>query len=248
MLHMEWIPESFPRAGGLAAAGFYKLLGRPSLDPLTVLVRETAQNSWDARQDDDETVGFAIQGWIQTKAEQEALRAEIFVDAHNATGTYLQRELTRPELLGLYISDRNTKGLSGPLQADEADPDNTYDWVDFVLNVGKANTQGHTGGTYGFGKTISYIVSAADAVVIHSRTVHRGKLQTRLIGCAIGEEFTRRRRLYTGRHWWGVADDGAPKPVTGRAADQLAELIGMPAFEPRETGTNLLIIAPDFAG
>lgn len=245
---MEWIPESYPRAGGLAAAGFYKLLGRPRLDPLTVLVRETAQNSWDARLDNGRPVEFTLQGWQLTDEERKALRATVFVEAKKAAGTNLDHELASPDLMGLYITDRNTKGLSGPLQADEADPDNTYDWVDFVLNVGKANTQGHTGGTYGFGKTISYVVSAANAVVIHSKTIYRGQSQSRLIACAIGEEFTRNRRLYTGRHWWGERDGDVPRPLTGRAADQLATRIGMPAFGPGETGTNILVIAPDLGG
>jgi hypothetical protein len=245
---MEWIPESYPRAGGLAAAGFYKLLGRPRLDPLTVLVRETAQNSWDARLDNRNPVDFTLQGWYQSADEREALRSEVFVGAEKATGTNLDRELASRKLIGLYITDRNTKGLSGPLEADEADPDGTYDWVDFVLNVGKANTQAHTGGTYGFGKTISYVVSAANAVVIHSKTEYRGRGQTRLIACAIGEEFTRNRRLYTGRHWWGERHEDVPRPVTGRDADQLAARIGMPSFEPGDTGTNILIIAPDLGG
>jgi hypothetical protein len=245
---MEWIPESYPPAGGLAAAGFYKLLGRPRLDPLTVLVRETAQNTWDARLENDAPVRFSIHGWLHTEDECKALRDEVFVDAQNAEGTKLHEVLKSKSLVGLFISDRNTKGLSGPLLADEADPDGTYDWVDFVLNVGKANTQGHSGGTYGFGKTISYVVSGANAVVIHSRTRYREREQSRLIACAIGEEFTLNRRLYTGRHWWGKRDGDIPQPLTGRAADQLAARIGMPSFSQGETGTNILVIAPDFAG
>lgn len=247
-LEMEWFPESYPRAGGLAAAGFYKLLGRPRLDPLAVLVRETAQNSWDARLDNPDPVAFTLQGWHLTSEERDALRNEVFVDATKAVGTNLDQELRAEELVGLYITDRNTKGLSGPLHADEADPENTYDWVDFVLNVGKANTQGHTGGTYGFGKTISYVVSAANTIVIHSRTRYRGRFQTRLIACAIGEEFTRGRRLFTGRHWWGESDGDVPIPVTGQAADRLAQRIGMPSFDPGETGTNILVLAPDLGG
>jgi hypothetical protein len=125
-----------------------------------------------------------------------------------------------------------------------------YDWVDFVLNIGEANTQGHTGGTYGFGKTISYVVSCANAVVIHSRTIHRGRVQTRLIACALGERFSRQTKLYTGRHWWGGgdADDEAPMPVTGREADRIARLVGMPEFERDDTGTNILVVAPDLGG
>lgn len=245
---MRWIPEPKPPTGGLAAEGFYKLLGRPRLDPLTVLVRETAQNSWDARLEDRTPVDFSIQGWVLDDNERRALQDQVFVECSRAKGTSLATELGHPVLLGLYITDRGTKGLGGPLQADQVDPDNTYDWVDFVLNVGEANTQGHTGGTYGFGKTISYVVSAANAVVIHSRTTHRGRTQSRLIACAIGEKFTRQGKWFTGRHWWGETGDEAPVPVTGREADRISTAIGMPQFEDGETGTNILIVAPDLGG
>jgi hypothetical protein len=245
---MEWVPEPYPRAGALAAAGFYKLLGRPRLDPLTVLVRETAQNSWDARLDNGRPVGFAIQGWHLTDEERFTLRGEVFPQAKKAKGTHLASELASPGLIGLYISDRNTKGLGGPLHADEADPERTYDWVDFVLNVGKPNTQGHTGGTYGFGKTISYVVSSANAVVIHTRTSYRGRHQIRLVACAIGEEFASRGRLYTGRHWWGKSDDGVPAPVVGKEATRLARGMGMPEFGPNELGTNILVVSPALGG
>src|SRR4051794_40505304 len=168
---MQWIPEPKPPTGGLAAEGFYKLLGRPRLDPLTVLVRETAQNSWDARLNDTDPVYFAIDGWHLEAHEQRALREQIFLNAQSVKGATLAHDLASPGLVGFYITDRGTKGLGGPLQADEVDPSGVYDWVDFVLNVGEANKQGHTGGTYGFGKTIAYVVSSANAVVIHSRTV-----------------------------------------------------------------------------
>ena len=245
---MKWIPEPKPPSGGLAAEGFYKLLGRPRLDPLTVLVRETAQNSWDARLGNRKPVIFSLQGWHLTHAERSALSREVFVQATDAPGTDLAVELASPGLIGLYIADRNTKGLGGPIQADQADPDSIYDWVDFVLNVGEANTQGHSGGTYGFGKTISYVVSSANAVVIHSRTNHRGRPQSRLIACAIGGKFSDKGKLYTGRHWWGEAGGEAPIPVTGAEADRIARTIGMPEFERDDTGTNILVVAPDLGG
>src|SRR6187401_2445294 len=107
---MRWIPEPKPPSGGLAAEGFYKLLGRPRLDPLTVLVRETAQNSWDARLRNDLPVDFSIQGWVLDPAERRALRDRVFVEADEAKGTSLAAALADRALLGLYITDRNTKG------------------------------------------------------------------------------------------------------------------------------------------
>ena len=40
--------EPFRRDGNISAEGASKLLGRPSLSPLELLLRETLQNSWDA--------------------------------------------------------------------------------------------------------------------------------------------------------------------------------------------------------
>lgn len=245
---MRWIPEPKPPSGGLAAEGFYKLLGRPRLDPLTVLVRETAQNSWDARIKNGDPVLFSLQGWQLDSQERAALLDEVFVQADEVKGTRLASTLDEPGLIGLYIADRNTKGLGGPLQADQVNPAGTYDWVDFVLNVGEANTQGHTGGTYGFGKTISYVVSGANAIVIHTRTHHQGRLETRLIACAIGQRFTRGNKLFTGRHWWGESGGDVPIPLTGSEADRVANLIGMPEFVGQDTGTNILVVAPDLGG
>jgi hypothetical protein len=245
---LEWVPEYYPPSGGLAAAGFYRLLGRPRLDPLTVLVRETAQNSWDARDGTGAPVLFSIEGWELLPSEVEVLRSEVLTDVRHLNGVDVASVLAESPLHGLFVADRGTNGLGGPFHADVADSEDVYDWVDFVLNVGKANTQGHTGGTYGFGKTISYVVSRINTIVIHTRTVHRGRLQTRLIASAIGEEFRNGRKLGTGRHWWGRSVDGAPAPLTGAAADQLATKLGMPPFEDDQTGTNLLILGPDFGG
>jgi hypothetical protein len=244
---LTWVPEAYPKSGGLAAAGFYKLLGRPRLDPLTVLVRETAQNSWDARLR-REVVRFTVEGWTPMWSDELEVLRTVVLPSAGKTGTGLDRALARPTIDGLIIGDRGTRGLGGPLVADRVSSDDVYDWVDFVLNVGKPNLQGQSGGTYGFGKTITYIVSSVNAIVIHSRTVHQGKAQTRLIACAIGNEFKHLGRLHTGRHWWGQDSDGVPAPVTGGRADAVAAAIGMPAFEGDDLGTNILVLAPDFGG
>src|SRR4051794_39175362 len=102
------------------------------------MVRETAQNSWDARDDKGNPVLFSIAGWHLEDSERRALRQSVFPRADRARGTGLADELASPGLTGIYISDRNTKGLGGPFNADQADKNDVYDWVDFVLNVGKA--------------------------------------------------------------------------------------------------------------
>jgi hypothetical protein len=242
---LEWIPERLPPSGGLSAEGFYKLLGRPSLDPLTVLVRETAQNSWDARPHGARTVRFDLDLRRATDELKEVLRTKVFKSAAEVHGTPLNGLLEDRELHVLTVSDRGTRGLDGPVTADEVSTDGRQNWANFVLNAGKSKTEGNTGGTYGFGKTIAYVVSQSNSVIIHSRTKHGGQIVTRLIAAAIGKRFVRDGKNFTGRHWWGINGDGAPLPVEGAAAEELAARLGMPAFENGELGTNVMIIAPD---
>ena len=244
MTSLEWIPEAYPPSGGLSAVGFSKLLGRPDLDQLAVLVRETAQNSWDARFGEDTQVEFDLELWDLTKGEISGLR-NTFSNAEMALGTGLEAALAAQSMKGLFISDRGTRGLGGPLLADQESSEGTYDWVNFVLNVGKQRLAPQSAGTYGFGKTISYVVSKANAIVIYTRTRVKGRPESRLIACAIGKEFVHARRNCTGRQWWGVSQEGSPTPATGTVADELASRIGMPAFDDREYGTTILVVEPE---
>ena len=43
------LSERVPPTGGLNADGFANILGRPAMDPLTLVLREAGQNIWDAR-------------------------------------------------------------------------------------------------------------------------------------------------------------------------------------------------------
>ena len=242
---LDWIPERLPPSGGLSAEGFYKLLGRPSLDPLTVLVRETAQNSWDARTKGARSVRFDLELRRADDGLKSVLRTEIFKSASDVHGTSLDRVLQDRDLQVLTVSDRGTRGLDGPATADEVSIEGKQNWANFVLNAGKSKTEGNTGGTYGFGKTIAYVVSQANSIIIHSRTQHNGQNITRLIAAAIGERFASNRKNFTGRHWWGVNGDGAPLPIEGAAAEELADRLGMPPFADDDLGTNVMIIAPE---
>jgi hypothetical protein len=241
---LQWYGEQFPPHGALAAEGFGKLLGRPSLDPLTVLIRETAQNSWDARLP-RATVRFSMDGFTLDDDQWNALAYEVYGEVPQDGLPLIWEAFEKESLDVLVISDRGTRGLGGPTRADQP-TDGPTDYVDLLMNVGVG---GHElgGGTYGFGKTIAYVVSNARTIVVHSRTSNGlAKPQTRLIASAIGDEFVRSRKRYTGRHWWGREKGGAPEPLTGRTAEKLARAIGFPGFDDDETGTSIMVVDPNF--
>lgn len=242
---LEWIGEPYPAHGGLAADGMSRLLGRPELPVGTVLVRELAQNSWDARTGTG-PVRFTVRGRTLATAQAEALRAAVFGaagDVPRGVLDPLRSTLRRNRIEVLVMSDRNTRGLAGPDRADQ--PGSPRDYVDFVLNVGVPRSEEGAGGTYGFGRTIAYHVSRAHTIVLFTRTTDEaGRPVERLIAASLGPEFEHNGRLHTGRHWWGLRDtrSGAPLPLTGPQATRLAEQIGLGTEEG--PGTDIMILDP----
>jgi hypothetical protein len=244
MSALDWFPEPFQAYGSFAGEGARRVLGKPKLDPLTVLVRETVQNSWDARRPDRDVVKFAMDGWNLTHSQVQTLRASVF-GGRPTDGLLLDAVINRNEVPVLAISDRGTVGLTGPIRADHPAEGRT-DFIDLVFNMGQPRDVDGGGGTYGFGKTISYVVSEASTCILYTRTEVMSKIESRLIAVAVGAQYATNTRRYTGRHWWGLTADERIGPVVGETADELADQLGMPKFEEAETGLSVLILAPRF--
>lgn len=255
MTILDWHPAPYEAHGSTAGEGATRLLGRPRLDPLTVLMRETLQNAWDARSDG--SIGFRVELRTLSRPQLDVLRRRVFArgaenvlcdaaetDGREGAHRGLLHALERDELRVLEISDRRTVGLRGPLRADldpaEGQP---TDFIDFVFNLGAPRSTRLGGGTYGFGKTISYITSRARTVLIGTRTRHGAHHQHRFIGSSIGRQWVEQGRRFTGRHWWGRSEDGRIGPVVDAEALELMQELAFPPF--RSDGTSLLIIDPD---
>lgn len=246
---LAWIPKPFG-PGDLDGDGWLKLLGKPDVDLPSMLVRETAQNSWDARLDDEPPL---FEMHLRTLPPEAAwtLRHRVFSDGHSDVG--LSGHGDQRPLRVLEISDRRTRGLRGPVRNDRAIPRGTpTDFIDFVLGVGAPPEDPRGGGSYGFGKVVSYMASGRGTILVwsHVETEDHG-LEHRLVGSAIGKSFEAGDVRYTGRHWWGVetpVEDGGPvQPLLGAAAEKLAGSIFSRGFGRAETGTSLLILDPVLA-
>lgn len=244
----RWWSQPFPPTGAITSEGIRNQLGRPPVDPLTVFVRETVQNSWDARLRTG-PVTYRLEITTVTAAQrpvwERMLSPTAQVERHLGVG----RVLREPPVRILTVSDRGTAGLGGPTRADEL-TDGRRDWISFVLNVGEKRDTDQGGGTYGYGKAVLYRLSKVGTVLVYTRTSDSsGRKVSRLIGIALGASFELREhvdpRPYTGRHWWGHVDDEHVEPLTDDEADQTARSLGLPVFASTETGTTLVVVAPD---
>lgn len=243
---LAWFPKVFG-PGDMDGEGAKRLLGTPNIPTVSVLVRETAQNSWDARVG-HLPVDFRLHLRRASSVERDLLSTKVFTG--DGTGLGLRESLLGPELWLLEVTDRGTKGLGGPTRNDlDPPPGVSTDFIDLIFNVGAPRDVRMGAGTYGFGKTIAYQVSKAGTVLFWSRSHDSaGAIEDRLIGSAIGSSFVRDGRRFTGRHWWGHTVEDRVEPEVGEAARTLGEQLFHTHFEDAQTGTSILIVDPDLGG
>ena len=244
-----WYSQPYPPLGASAAEGIRNQLGRPELDLLTILVRESAQNSWDAHlEDSGSPVDYRLDLWTVSAAHVGAWR-ELLLDGAPANSHLpLRDSLRRSAIQVLAVSDRGTTGLGGPTRADRAyGPER--DFVSFVRNIGEPRDTALGGGTYGFGKGIFYLMSKPGVILVHTRCrLGDGSYETRLMGCAMWKSYVAAEdgaeRRYTGRHWWGDTSGEIVEPLIGEQAEVTARRLGLKPFGATDTGTTVVIIDP----
>lgn len=245
---LELDAERVSGRGGIAGDGVLNVLSKPALGFWDVFLRETLQNSNDARIGVDIPVRFTVE-W--TSAQDEALNAfreEVF---HEIPPNHpLESSLRGSDLPILLISDQGTRGLGGPTDPTvELEAGGLSDFTSFVYNIGRDPDRAPGGGTYGFGKSILYLASSVGTVLIYSQTLNAAdEIESRLIVASLGSRYSSEGKKYTGRHWWGVLDpasDDAARPLIGAPARALAEKLGVLRLQPEETGTTLAVLVPD---
>jgi hypothetical protein len=240
---LGWFPKPFG-PGDIDGEGAKKLLGTPNIDAAWVLVRETAQNSWDAR-GTAPNIDFTMNLRLLESPVVDILRKRIFTGEAPKTG--LDQLLKSDKVWALEVSDRGAVGLNGPIRNDLAvDSGTDTNFIDLVFNIGAPRDVHLGAGTYGFGKTITYVASSVGAVLIWSRCEGARGLDNRLIGSAIGDSYNMDGRKFTGRHWWGNAmpEENRVEPAVGHLAEELGEKVFAADFGGKRTGTSILILDP----
>lgn len=251
MRNLDLQSERYQPTGSISADGVKNQLGRPRIDRLTLLVRETVQNSWDARVGDDGPVLFAMAGSELTSKAKNLLLNTVFRRVPEGLAVRDELDGDRPATL-LCVLDRGTMGLCGPTRADAPAAEGVRpNFVNLLRNVGHPPARVRGGGTYGFGKTALFLASRVRTIIAHSQVRAGRRIEQRLMVAGLGREFTRRtgkgQQLFTGRHWWGrTGAAGVVEPLVGREAGALANAIGLPRFGEEETGTTIALLFPDF--
>lgn len=236
------------RAGDQTSGGRGKLL-RPTsaLSRIELLVRETLQNSWDAK-DPEWTPAYGVRIYEMEPDARRVLYGSVFTNLPDSLSK-LDESLRVPGVRAIEIYDRGTYGLNGPYRASEPGEPNNF--TSFVFDIGTSKSSESSGGTYGFGKTATFEVSNAHSVVYWSRCRGTdGAIEHRLIASTLDDTYEQDGARYTGAHWWGILEERDDiVPLRGDAARQLGEAIFRTHFGDAEdgdpeTGTSILVIDP----
>ena len=244
MILLSRYSEAFAASGGMGARTTRRALGARTLGFWELFLRETLQNSWDARRSAPGPISFSVDAWTATMAQRSYLRDYVLANPPPLLG--LEAALEDPALTFLAVSDSGTWGLSGPTRADVDPAGEKSDFVDFVRDTGRRADKGYAGGTYGFGKVVLCEASAVSTIVIYTKTMMGGLDSSRLIAMAIGDdEYIERGVRYTGRHWWGnLRGPLLAEPLRGPDADTAAFNLGMHNLIKGMSGTAILVVAP----
>ena len=237
-MSLQLYQERVMPTGGLKSEGVQRLLGRPGQNWNTVVLREAVQNSWDARQG-DEPVEFDIHWWRPSKEQKSALLGRVFTN--EPENSKIRWNISERNFDVMVFSDRGTRGLSGPVAANEAAPSGEKrNFVDFVWEIGRSEGAGSGGGTYGYGKSSFYCLSSVRTICVHTRCKWQGRLEDRFIAAHLGPSAPQ----LTGRSWWGEVKSESVRPLTGLAAVELAAAIGMPSIGEKTCGTSIMMLCP----
>lgn len=246
--HSERVPPQGAAAGDVAE----RALGKHKFSPWELLLRETFQNSWDARSDRDHGhINYEVNLYRANAAQCELLSSNVFGDLVGPHAV-LRRELENREIDLLIVSDSGTRGLGGPMRGDVRLRDGERaDYADFILHVGRAAEKEVGGGTFGFGKAVFPLASRHGVCLVYTQAQVAGALECRLVAFGVGRRFEDGEDVYTGRHWWGVSSDDEEDhvfPLQGDEATRLARALGMDTMGPHRTGTSIAIVGPELYG
>jgi len=239
-----WKSQIFEAEGSATASGILRQLGRPDLDEFTVLVREAAQNSWDARTGAAD-VSFSIR--IERIGDRAHTWQRLLLPGPPAQSIPGFDQSVSADSWYIVVTDRGTGGLAGPVRATvRPRQGERNDFVQFLRNVGEPRDKSLGGGTYGFGKGIFYRTSAVRTILTDTQIRASYGTERRLFGASLGTDFWGADgRRHTGRHWWGIDVDGVVDPLVGDSARRIASDLGLPPFNVNETGTNVVILGAD---
>lgn len=224
-----------------SGSSLLRLIQNQDIPLLDLLVRESVQNSLDARKENAPNVEVDISvGEFKSRnltGHLEKIESGLNSRYSSLTCKYIA------------IRDTNTQGLTGPVRYSEVKNNVFGNLLKLVYEICKPQQNEGAGGSWGLGKTI-YFRLGIGLVLYYSRIYQNGRFQSRLAACLVEDE-TKSGALIPGSGvrrgiaWWGKRDG-----VTGsntipidneKEISKILDIFGIPPYVNSETGTTVII-------
>jgi hypothetical protein len=225
-----------------SGSSLLKLIQNNNMPILDLLVRESIQNSLDAKNEKDPyvTVEFLTGEFETTKLNSEL---EGITDS-------LNKKYWKDRYKYVAVRDSNTVGLTGKLHYDEV-TDNQYgNLLKLIYEISKPQEEEGAGGSWGLGKTVYFRVGIG-LVLYYSRIINEnGNYESRLAASLVENEMEKDSfipvldgKSKRGIAWWGESiGQNKTRPVIDE--DYIYKLLNIFGIEPYsgdDTGTTIII-------
>ncbi|MFW2491720.1 hypothetical protein ACN077_24660 [Clostridium chromiireducens] len=225
-----------------SGSSLLKLIQNNDMAVLDLFVRESVQNSLDAKDDTGRYVNVKFKTGEFCK---EKLNKELdgITDSLNKKYKYEKYEF-------ISIMDTNTVGLTGRLHYDDV-TDNRYgNLLKLVYEISKPQDAEGAGGSWGLGKTVYFRVGIG-LVLYYSRIKKEdGNYESRMAACLVEDENMSDSLIpkYKGMSkrgiaWWGQeSGENKTQPVTDEEyIGRMLNIFDIQPYENKETGTTIII-------
>ena len=225
-----------------SGSSLLKLIQNNNMPILDLLVRESIQNSLDAKNEKDSyvTVEFLTGEFNKISLNREL---EGITDS-------LNKKYWKNEYKYIAVRDSNTVGLTGKLHYDEV-TDNQYgNLLKLIYEISKPQEAEGAGGSWGLGKTIYFRVGIG-LVIYYSRIINeQEQYESRLAATLVENEMETDSLIPAlpgkskrGIAWWGQnIGENKTKPITDeKYIEKILKIFNIDPYEGDLTGTTIII-------
>lgn len=225
-----------------SGSSLLKLIQNNHMPILDLLVRESIQNSLDAKND---TAQYVSVDFITGVFDKALLNAEL-----DKITDSLNKKFGQDEYKYIAIRDSNTVGLTGKLHYDDV-ADNQYgNLLKLIYEISKPQEAEGAGGSWGLGKTVYFRVGIG-LVIYYSRIINEdGQYESRLAASLVENEMSDNALIPVlggkskrGIAWWGEQiGENKTKPVTDESyINYILRIFRLSPYKDVETGTTIII-------
>ncbi len=225
-----------------SGSSLLKLIQNNNMPILDLLVRESIQNSLDAKNELD---SYVTVEFITGEFNKISLNREL-----EGITDSLNKKYWKNEYKYIAVRDSNTVGLTGKLHYDEV-TDNQYgNLLKLIYEISKPQEAEGAGGSWGLGKTVYFRVGIG-LVIYYSRIINeQGQYESRLAASLVENEMEMDSLIPAlpgkskrGIAWWGQnIGENKTKPITDEQyIEQILKIFNIDPYEGDLTGTTIII-------